>query len=151
MNSKYFKNNDENEFKFLQELQIKLKDFYEMLFIKKINYCKSFIDFVILNENNGIVCYLELKSLKKPIDKDFHIINITKIQKILQYYKNSIVIFDYRSTGGELYYIEINDNFLYFDTDIILQQPVYKIPISKTKIGIENLLDDLILKLIIKN
>jgi hypothetical protein len=145
--------NEKAEINFLIKIKKELDIFFNgLLEIRKIKNPKNFIDFMIINNNNGKVLYLELKTLnkEKPYN-DNHIINYTKIQQIKKHYPNSLLVFEYNNTN-DLYYKYINnDDFLNYEKNEILEQLVYLIPTKDTNKGLSNLIDFIICNLNINN
>ena len=142
----------DNERLFCLELIKYFNDTFGDLFtIKKIRYNKSFVDMYIFNNNHGTIAYIEHKGLLQPINKDYHIINLTKIINILKSYPNSFVVWDYRFADGDLYYKKVDEMFLKYDRGECRDQNIIKVPICETKLGFNELCEELLMLLIVKN
>jgi len=142
--------NDTAENAFLIKLKHELDSFYNgLLEIRKISYKKSFVDFIIINNNNSKVLYIELKSLNKdkPIDGK-HIINLHKMRMVREHYNNAFIVWKY---GENYYFYKYNDEIFNYETKEILDQQVLLIPVNDTIECFDNLVNAILLNLIIKN
>ncbi len=142
--------NDRAENAFLLKLKRDLDSFYNgLLEIRKISYKKSFVDFIIINNNNSKVLYIELKSLNKDKPTDGkHIINKHKMRMVREHYNNCIIVWQYDT---DYYYYKYNDEIFNYETKEILDQQVLLIPVNDTTKGFNNFIDSILLNLIIKD